>query len=773
MKKYITCLSFILALFFSVNTQAKIVLENDKYQTSNGWDIQRIIIDDVPSYCIQPGLMTGTSSYTKSKFLSTYSSLSASKKKQIEKIGNVANYYYHKLKDTKDSNYIKYYYAGQELIWGVISSSNYTFKTNLTTYKNNINKMVDTYNTLPNFNKKTYDIKAGTSIVIEDSNLNDWALLNQSQIEKETGLAFTKSGTKLTVTNPKTNKNIIKKDLNLEKYPTFSKGSNLAYVHTSLQNYVYIKYESVVTSSVSFNTLKGLGNLVGFKVDQDKQPLGNAKFGLYQNNQLIKEAISNGQGNFSFNDVEEGNYQVKEIQAPSNYELNTKVYDVTVNTGETTYINNKEGIVNEIHKGQLDLYKLGKTQPLHHLYDKETETFYEDNEENNLSNDIPLQGVIFSILKDGKEIEQITTNESGYALSSQLPIGKYQVKEITTLPNYLLEEKIYDVEITKDTITTINNEEPIINKLLLGGFSLEKIDEDKQLIPGIVFTLYDVNDNLVGQYITDKKGQIKVDNLLYGKYYLKEEKNSIFIENKETYEFEINGDNVIVDLGKIENTYPRYQIKVSKIDIDSKQGLQGATFNLYLNNEYIESKVSDTNGYVTFDNLREGCYVVEESIPPQGYDLNKTNKKELCIGKAQALSNEGLIFENAKTKYNLLIKKVDDATNIGIENTVFSITDEKGNVIDYTTDLNGLISLDLINGCYRVKEKQAAPNYKLKDIDEEVCINGEGLTKVYKNTRIVNVDTGVISNFKFIGYIIFLITAILYLIKRNTKLFKK
>lgn len=56
-----------------------------------------------------------------------------------------------------------------------------------------------------------------------------------------------------------------------------------------------------------------------------------------------------------------------------------------------------------------------------------------------------------------------------------------------------------------------------------GSLIIEKID-DKTMDPleGVLFGLYDQDQNLLQEYYTDLNGRIQIDSLLEGLYYIKE-----------------------------------------------------------------------------------------------------------------------------------------------------------------------------------------------------------------------------------------------------------
>lgn len=674
MKKVFLLLGcLILALFCNLNLQAAIVTTNDGYKTNNGWEIYRIMLDDkYLAFCIEPGLNPGISNYTKQDFNTNYNKINATTKKQLEKIGVITNYYFQESKENLDSNYLKYYYAGQEMIWQTLGY-NYTFKQDLTTYKNKIKSEVDNFAKLPSFNNQNYQIKAGESLEIKDSNLNKWQISNLSDFKSLTNLNVTKQENKIVISNPKSNTKTLKASLAFAKDNTFLKGASQVYVHDTLQNYVVLKYQDDLKAQLSVETKQGLGKIVGYKYDDQNRPLANAKFNVYQDDKVITTMTSNQDGLLQSKDLEVGNYEVKEVEAPNNYQLSSKVYSALVKVNETTYLNNKQPIINHHDKGKFKLKKLGKPLNTYGYYNEKTKNYNGLNNEDKSNYDsdlIALENVSFEVYQDNELVDTIITDKNGEAISKNLNVGTYTVKEVKTNQGYVLDDRKYQVEIKKDQVVQLNQGQDIINQSEYGGFKLLKVNENNQIIKDISFSLYK-NNLLVAKYKTNDKGLIEIDNLKLGNYVLKEDVNENYQINPKEYLLEINQHQKIIDLKTITNYFQRFDLLVNKVDVITKAKLKGATFNLYQDNKLIQSAISNEQGQVNFTRLIKGCYEVEESIPPLNYRLNKHNKRTVCLNK-----NESLVFENEKDDYNLLIKKVDSLNKRGIAKTQFTLTNE-------------------------------------------------------------------------------------------------
>ena len=101
-----------------------------------------------------------------------------------------------------------------------------------------------------------------------------------------------------------------------------------------------------------------------------------------------------------------------------------------------------------------------------------------------------------------------------------IPYGNYELIEVKAPNDYIISEENYFFQINeKGQVITIE----VLNKLQNGSLLIEKID-DKTMDPleGVLFGLYDQDQNLLQEYYTDLNGRIQIDSLLEGLYYIKE-----------------------------------------------------------------------------------------------------------------------------------------------------------------------------------------------------------------------------------------------------------
>lgn len=241
-----------------------------------------------------------------------------------------------------------------------------------------------------------------------------------------------------------------------------------------------------------------------------------------------------------------------------------------------------------------------------------------------------LEGVKFSVkyLDNNEEIGEFTTNKDGEIIIKGLRQGKIGITEIETLEDYEIDKEVKEVELGFDQTIEIE----IYNKYKKGNLKLIKIDGENSEIKleGVKFNLIDKDGNIVKHLITDKNGEIILNDLPIGKYYLKEiETNKNYILNEETMEVNVEGgktSEVIVKNNKI-----RGQIKVEKtsedrnniINKEAGTPIENAKFNIYnLEGKLIEQITTNKDGIAISSKLEKGKYVVQEVETGEWYILD-------------------------------------------------------------------------------------------------------------------------------------------------------
>ena len=154
---------------------------------------------------------------------------------------------------------------------------------------------------------------------------------------------------------------------------------------------------------------------------------------------------------------------------------------------------------------------------------------------------------------------------------------------------------------------------------------------------------------------------------------------------------------------------------LNKIEEGTNKPIQGVKFELYKDGNVIQTKETNIEGKIKFENLYPGKYILKEKETTNKYILDESQKEiNLSYGETKELS----ITNKVKTG-KIKVYKVDkDNKEIKIEGVKFDIySEELRQVIGtYTTNSDGEIEVgNLPIGEYKVIEKESNKWYNLAD----------------------------------------------------------
>ena len=285
----------------------------------------------------------------------------------------------------------------------------------------------------------------------------------------------------------------------------------------------------------------------------------------YAKDTLVDTITTDKKGTATSKQIYLGKYRVVEKTAPYGFVLNK-----TVNHIELTYSGQNEKVTNtstsftnDRQKVEIDLTKI-----------------LEQDEKFNIGNNDEILNVSFglytdenlkasngTVIPENGLIEIVTCDEKGKAtFKTDLPIGKYYVKEISTDNHYILSDKKYPVvfeyagQDTASVHISVNDGDPLGNEIIYGTIKGLKIDrETGEKITGALFGLFSNNETEFTEETailtaeSNEEGIFTFENVPYGEYIVCELKPANgYLENEELYPVTISEDDEIIEI-TIEN----------------------------------------------------------------------------------------------------------------------------------------------------------------------------------------------------------------------------
>ena len=277
--------------------------------------------------------------------------------------------------------------------------------------------------------------------------------------------------------------------------------------------------------------------------------------------ELVATLKTNTKGTATSKQLYLGKYSVVEKTAPNGFVLNR-----TINHIELTYSGQNEKVTNtstsftnDRQKVVIDLTKI-----------------LEQNEAFGIGNNGEILNVSFGLYadedlkssngtvipKDGL-LEIITCDEKGKAtFTTDLPIGSYYVKEISTDSHYILLDKKYPLvfEYAGQDVATVrisvNDGEPIENEIIYGTIQGLKIDrETGENITGALFGLFSITETEFTEETailtseSNEEGIFTFENVPYGEYIIRELKPAEgYLPNEKNYRATVLEDEEVIEI---------------------------------------------------------------------------------------------------------------------------------------------------------------------------------------------------------------------------------
>lgn len=357
----------------------------------------------------------------------------------------------------------------------------------------------------------------------------------------------------------------------------------------------------------------------------------------------LVDAITTGEkGTATSKQLYLGKYRVVEKTAPNGFVLNRTVNHIALTyAGQNEKVTNTStSFTNDRQKVEIDLTKV-----------------LEQNEKFNIGSNDEILNVSFGLYADedlkaangtvipkNGLLEIITCDEKGKAtFTTDLPIGSYYVKEISTDNHYILSDKKYPVvfeyagQNTATVHISVNDGEPIENEIIYGTIKGLKIDrETGENIAGTLFGLFSNNETEFTEETaimtaeSNEDGIFTFEDVPYGEYIIRELKPATgYLPNGESYPVIILENNEVVEITVLNEKIPELKTTAT---IDGK-------------------KEFTANGDVTIDDVVSYKHLVSgKEYTVKGILMDKATGKPFLVDDKEITSEVTFTAEKANSE---------------------------------------------------------------------------------------------------------------------------
>ena len=370
-------------------------------------------------------------------------------------------------------------------------------------------------------------------------------------------------------------------------------------------------------------------------------------------------------------------------------------------------------------------------------------------------------GVSEDYYKADELVATMTTDETGIAKLSNLPLGKYYVKEVGTAHGYVLDSEIRHVDLSyvdqNTPVVTYNDDWQNHRQRVIINLVKKEKDQDR-VLEGGVFGLYakeDIKSSTTGKVLieadeiielksTDAEGKITfmTDLPIDAEYYVKElYAPAGFVNAEEVQEFTVsyageNEDSVVVDLTFEDEATT---VEITKTDLTGGKEIPGCKLKL----------VDEDGNTVDEWTSTEEAHVIKELVVGKKYTLIETQPAD---GYVTAESIEFTVENTAEIQKHQM---KDDVTKVEISKqdiagkelpgAKLTILDQDGNVVESWTSTKNAHYIEMLPiGKYTLREETAPDGYLVaNDVEFEVKDTGEvqHVTMVDEAKPAVQADT--------------------------------
>lgn len=349
----------------------------------------------------------------------------------------------------------------------------------------------------------------------------------------------------------------------------------------------------------------------------------------------------------------------------------------------------------------------------------------------------PLKGAVLQLLdKDGKEVEQWTTDGTAHVLTAKLTAGAtYVLHEVSAPAGYCKaadQSFVVPADGSKKILTMTD---------LATRVNVEKLDADSKPLSGAKLQLLDKNGDLIDEWTSDGKAHTLTAKLTAGETYtLREAASPDGYYKAKDITFTVNANGTANEVA-LYNAKTR--VSISKYDITGEKEIPGAKLEVRdKNDNVLDSWTSTGKAHEIVGVLVAGqTYILHESVPADGYVV--ANDVEFTVDLDGTVTVVAMYDDTTKVEINKVTEE-----NKPLSGATLQIIDKAGTVVDeWLTDGTAhVLTAQLISGqTYTLHEVSAPAGYVVSpdqqfSVDTDGSVTSVSMTDIATVVRVDKVD---------------------------------
>ncbi|MFD3445641.1 SpaH/EbpB family LPXTG-anchored major pilin [Microbacteriaceae bacterium 4G12] len=351
---------------------------------------------------------------------------------------------------------------------------------------------------------------------------------------------------------------------------------------------------------------------------------------------------------------------------------------------------------------------------------------------------------------------QVTTNDKGEAVFPNLPLGRYEVKEIAGPAHVNLDPNTYTVDIpmTSKNGTALNYDVHMYpkNEIIRGAVELTKTGAKDKALADAKFSLFKEDGTEIEKdLVTNANGNIRVLGLEYGKYYFQETKAPAgYVIDPKKYEFSITESGTFISGVVVKVAVKNFEEPTIDKKINGDLGTLPTNPNTDFNYDIktlIPEDIKDYKHYVVTDNLDNQLTIQGKPVVKiDGVEVDASVVEVTVDGQKVTATVKDFSKLDGKREFHLQItaqikEGVEAGTEISNTATINftnknDITKEKNSKPVIVSPTTGSIALTKVDGSD--KKKLQGAEFKLIDKKgNDVVVEGKKVTGVSDENGVI------------------------------------